>query len=110
MDLFGRRNIEDINFQLTLQPHEKVTCLLWYHYFRLQNINDVPYNVDMTWFAGLTTGRQSGSRDLGQEIDLTASFAPAPRMNLLLGYSHFFAGDFYSTLCDGDARISCTRN
>ena len=75
------------------------------------DINDVPYNVDMTPFAGLTTG-QSGSRDLGQEIDLTASLVLTPRMSLLLGYSHFFAGEFYRTSpvpYDGDADFVYTQ-
>jgi hypothetical protein len=38
-----------------------------------------------------------GSQYLGQELDLTAAWAISPRTHLLLGYSHFFAGDFYTT-------------
>jgi hypothetical protein len=93
-----------------MKPTDKVTLLLWYHYFRLQNGNDVPYNVDMTPFAGLTAGK--GVRDLGHEIDLTASYQLATRLNLLFGYSHFFAGEFYSTppvVFDGDADFFYTQ-
>jgi len=96
MDLFGRRNIEDANVLFTMQPHKKVKLLLWYHILWLANINDVPYNVNMTPFAGLAGGT-AGSRDLGQELDVIANFLIAPRVNLLFGYSHFFAGDFYAT-------------
>lgn len=96
MDLFGRRNLEDANVQLVLKPAEKVKLLLWYHYFRLQNGNDVPYNVNMTPFAGLTAG-SAGSRELGHEIDTVLTYTIGPRTNLLFGYSHFFAGEFYST-------------
>jgi len=57
---------------------------------------DVPCNVDMTPFAGLAGGT-SGSRDLGQELDAVANLLISPRVNLLFGYSHFFAADFYAT-------------
>jgi hypothetical protein len=39
----------------------------------------------------------AGSRDLGHEIDLTATIQYNARTKLLFGYSHFFAGQFYST-------------
>lgn len=92
MDLFGRRNIEDANVLLTFSPAEKWTLLVWYHVFRLQNGNDVPYSVVMT---PLNAGNRPASRDLGQELDCTASWQITPRVNLLLGYSHFFSGDYY---------------
>jgi hypothetical protein len=111
MDLFGRRNIETVNFLLTMKPQEKLTLLAWYYYFWLQTDNDVPYNVDMTPFAGLAGG-QAGSRDLGHEIDLTATYAFTPRLNALIGYSHFFSGKFYRTSpvpYDGDANFLYTQ-
>jgi hypothetical protein len=112
MDLFGRRNIEDANLLLTLQPHEKLTLLAWYHFFWLQNGNDVPYNVNMSPFANLPGG-SAGSRELGQELDLTATFLTSPHTNLLIGYSHFFAGEFYATTpgvpFDGDASFLYTQ-
>lgn len=96
MDLFGRRNIRDANVQLTMKPHEKVKLLLWYHYFQLSDVNDVPYNVNMTRYAGLGAGT-SGDRDLGQELDIVATFLLTERLNVLFGYSHFFTGDYYDT-------------
>ena len=50
MDLFGRRNIESPNVQVTLSPCEKVKLLFWYHVLLLENKNDVPYTVAMTPF------------------------------------------------------------
>jgi hypothetical protein len=111
MDLYGRRNIETVNFLLTMKPHERLTLLAWYYYFWLQTGKDVPYNVDMTPFAGLSGG-QAGSRDLGHEIDLTATYAFTPRLSALLGYSHFFSGKFYSRSpvpYDGDASFLYTQ-
>ncbi len=105
MDLFGRRNIQDLNLQATAQLTQKTKLLVWYHYFMLANQNDVPYNVDMSNFAGLTG--PSGSKELGHEVDILLTYNIAPRSSILLGYSHFFAGDFYGTTAgtpfDGDA-------
>ncbi len=94
MDLFGRRNLEDANLLLTMQPHDKLKLLVWYHYFWLQNGRDVAYNVDETPFAGLGSN-QATSRDLGHEIDFIATIPLSARMEVLFGYSHFFAGRFY---------------
>ena len=54
----------------------------------------MPYNINMTAFNGLTGG-SSGSQDLGQELDLVATYTLNKQMNVLFGYSHFFAGDYY---------------
>ncbi len=93
MDLFGRTNLEDINFTLAAQPSQKWKALLWWHIFFLQDGNDVPYNVNGRPF--VTT--PGGDRYLGQEIDLLFTYAITPRAELLFGYSHFFAGDWYRT-------------
>ncbi len=112
MDLYGRRNIETANVQLTMQPHDKLKLLAWFYVFRLQNINDVPYNLNMTPFNNLPSG-SSGSRDLGNEIDLTATWLISPRTNIVFGFSYFFAGDYYGTTpgvpYDGDANFFWTQ-
>ena len=96
MDLFGRRNLEDINIKITAKPTEKLTLLVWYHYFRLANRNDVPYNLNMRPYAGLTAG-SAGHRELGHELDLRANYRLAEKMQLQFGYSYFWAGKFYKT-------------
>ena len=92
MDLFGRSNIESPNVQLTFAPHKKVNVMVWYYYFMLQNQADSPYNVNSTPFK---PGNAPPSRDLGQELDLTVQYQINPRMDILFGYSHFFAGQYY---------------
>ena len=106
MDLFGRRNVTDLNLLLTMQPAKKLKLLLWYHYFRLESQSDSPYSVVMTPFNG---GNLPGSADLGHEIDFVANWKFNDRENLVLGYSHFIAGDYYSTTAgvpyNGDANF-----
>lgn len=92
MDLFGRRNIETPNVQFSMKPHKKLTLMLWYYYFFLENQNDVPYTVTMAPF---NAGAAPASPDLGHEIDLTATWKFTPRTAILFGYSHFFSGDYY---------------
>ena len=110
MDLYARRNIEDWNVLLTLNPHDRVKLLLWYHIFHLENINDVPYDV-----AGgpYNPGNLPASSNLGKELDTMVTFKLSPRSDLVFGYSHFFAGDYYfdtpGTLYAGDASFFWTQ-
>ena len=92
MDLFGRRNVESPNVLLTVSPTEKVKLLVWYYYLFLENGNDTPYSLNMTAF---NPGTAPASGDLGHEIDLIVTCAINPHMNVLFGYSHFFAGAYY---------------
>lgn len=96
MDLYGRRNIHDINMQFILPVHEKVKFLAWYHHFFMDQAT-APSNVNMTVFGGPTNaaGNPGGDKELGQEIDLALTVAINPRQSVLIGYSHFNSGAFY---------------
>ncbi|MCC9600673.1 alginate export family protein [Stieleria sp. JC731] len=94
MDLFGRRNIHDLNFQfITPVLGDKVKLLLWYHNFWLDELT-TPYNVTMAPFNGANA---AGDSELGQEIDIAFTATINPRMNVQVGYSHFNTGDYYRT-------------
>ena len=94
MDLFGRRNIQDYNAQfITPFFSSKVKLLLWYHYFRLDELT-TPYDVVMQPY---NTNTQAGDKELGHEIDVLFNVTLNPRNNMLIGYSHFNAGDYYDT-------------
>jgi hypothetical protein len=94
MDLFGRSNIQSPNVQLTMQPRQNLKLLVWYYYLFLDSRSDSPYNVNMTPFFPAVT---PGSRDLGHELDLWAMINLNARMDVVLGYSHFWSGDYYNT-------------
>jgi hypothetical protein len=114
MDLFGRRNLHDVNSLLTFNPTEKFTALIWYHYLFLENGNQGPYGLNL---ASFNPGGTVGSRDLGHEIDLLGTYKVNPRSDLVLGFSHFFAGKYYDTstrsngsaLFNGDANFFYTQ-
>lgn len=93
MDLFGRRNIHDVNMQFSTALGSRVNLLVWYHYFFLDQAT-TPYGLGMEPFNG---GNTAGSRDLGHEIDVLATVNLDARNSFLLGYSFFGAGRYYDT-------------
>ncbi|TWU37382.1 alginate export family protein [Novipirellula artificiosorum] len=93
MDLFGRRNLHDFNVLANTPLTKKISLVLWYHYFRLDE-QTTPYSVVMTPYNKTT---QAESKDLGHEIDVLFNINLNPRNNVLLGYSHFAGGDYYDT-------------
>ncbi|MEO8268854.1 MAG: alginate export family protein, partial [Aureliella sp.] len=93
MDLFGRRNLNDVNMQFITPIGSKVSVLLWYHYFFL-NQATTPYGVNMVPF---NPTNLAGSRDLGNEVDLLATINMDARNSVLVGYSFFAAGKYYDT-------------
>ena len=95
MDLYGRRNLEDLNLKLSMQASEKWQFLAWCHFFSLANGRDVPYNLNMKPYAGLQAG-STGSQTLGTELDLQTTYKVNSQTQLRVGYSHFWAGSYYS--------------
>jgi hypothetical protein len=100
MDLFGRRNLHDINTQIITPLGNRVTMLVWYHYFLLAE-DTVPYNVAMIPYN--QTAGPAEDDELGHEIDILFDINLNPRNNILLGYSHFSGGDYYDTAGTGPA-------
>ncbi len=99
MDLFGRRNIQDFNAQLITPINKKVSLLVWYHYFLL-NESTTPYNVTLTPF---NTTTAAADRDLGSEIDVLFNINLNQRNNMLIGYSYFDSGKYYTETSNGVA-------
>ncbi len=94
MDLFGRRNLNDVNAQfITPLLGERISLLLWYHYFFLDEKTS-PYGVTMAPF---NPDNAAGDRELGHEIDVLFSIAINPRHSALAGYSYFNAGEYFAT-------------
>ncbi len=91
MDLYGRRNLHDINGQLITPLGEKVKLLLWYHHFILAE-DTTPYDIVMQPY---NTNVAAADRELGSEIDVLFFITVTPRQGALIGYSHFAAGDYY---------------
>jgi hypothetical protein len=91
MDLLGRQNIEDWNAQLNLKPSDQTQFQIWYHVFHLQNPNDAMYGITGTPVRG---PNPAAGTDVGQELDLLFTWFITQRTDIVLGYSHFFAGSY----------------
>ena len=92
MDIVARQNIGAISLRATAKPAAKLTLHAALHSFYLAKKADGLYNAG----GGLIrsdTSASSGSH-IGEEIDITATFALMQRIKLQLAYSHFFGGNF----------------
>ena len=80
--------------QTTIKPHAKLTGLAAMHWFSLANAVDRIYNV-----AGAPVGTPGTGigTDLGQELDLIATYAYNPNFDVQFGYSWFWYGQRVST-------------
>lgn len=92
MDIVGRQNIEDWNFQLTLTPRPNLEFILWWHVFHLQQARDALYDAAGTPIRVDPTG--AAGSDVGNEADLSLRWTFRPRADVLFGYSHLFPGPF----------------
>jgi len=91
MDLVGRQNIRDLNLQASVS-RGKHNFLVWYHIFHLAQARDALYNASGTPIRISPTG--TAGTDVGQELDLLWQIVFNPRLDVVFGYSHFFAGSF----------------
>lgn len=92
LDLVGRQNIEDLNFQLESNPEPWLQLRLQYHIFRLAAAKDALYNASGSPIRQDPTG--AAGNDVGDEIDFLANFHLSPNQDVLMGFSKLFAGDF----------------
>lgn len=93
MDLIGRQNIIDLSAGFSFKPHEKVLIKADFHHFIRASDADSVYNAG----GGVLRATALGASDeVGQEIDVTLKYIVDRHLTLQGGYSHFFAGDYFS--------------
>jgi hypothetical protein len=92
LDLVGRMNIEDINFEAVAWPTKWVTCCAQYHLFRLDASRDALYGPASQVIRVDPTGR--AGRDVGNELDLWTNFHVAQNQDIWIGWSKLYEGSF----------------
>jgi len=93
MDLIGRQNITDISAGVSFKPHKKVLVKADFHNFTRTEDSDSVYNAG----GGVLRPTAAGASDsVGQEVDLTVKYSVDRHLTLQGGYSHFFAGDYFT--------------
>lgn len=86
-DNLAGQNLHDVAIQMTLKPHAKVTLLSAMHWFDADSNEDTIYNV-----AGAPTGPAGGGKEIGEELDLIATYTYNPNFDIQAGYSWFWYG------------------
>ncbi len=100
MDLIGRQNMIDFSAGLSFKPHKKFLIKADYHVFSRSSDADSVYNAGGGVLRATTVG---ASDDVGQEIDITVKYLVDRHLTLQAGYSHFFAGQYFTDTSGGTA-------
>jgi hypothetical protein len=77
---------------LTVFPTNWIAAQIQNHIFYLDSPRDALYNSGGTPIRFDPTGKSG--RYVGDEIDLTINFHLSNHQDILIGYSHLYAGDF----------------
>ncbi|MDZ4287044.1 MAG: alginate export family protein [Prosthecobacter sp.] len=92
MDTFAWQNMHNLVLHLAAQPHPKIKTAIDFHAFWLADTGDAWYRSN-----GVTRVRPitpAASNYAGSEIDVTIGSKLTKHLDVLLGYSHFFAGAY----------------
>ncbi len=93
MDLIGRQNATDLNFNVSAWAiPKKVKTRLAYHTFWLSDESDALYNAGGA--AGLRDITGNSGKEIGSELDLTCLWKINNHSSMLFGYSHFWEDGF----------------
>ncbi len=100
MDLFSWQNMHNIVLRLAAQPHESVRTTLDFHSFWLATTGDAWYRSNgTTRVRPVTPGADSHA---GCELDFTVNTKLSRHLDMLFGYSHFFAGAYLAATGPSD--------
>ena len=92
MDLFSWQNMQNVVLRMSAQPSDRVKTTLDFHSFWLTTTGDGWYRANGTTVVRPIT--PSANSHVGCELDFTVSTKLTPHLDMLLGYSHFFAGAY----------------
>jgi len=92
MDLASLQNLNNYHFQASVKPVKKLSLQADAHLIYLDTAKDSLYNAGR----GVTRTASGTGVDthVGNELDLTAKYKVCDYADVLLGYSHFFAGKY----------------
>jgi hypothetical protein len=95
MDVFSWKNMQNTAITLTAKPNTKITLRADYHAFWLADTGDALYRANgVTQVRSVNAAARNADTFVGTEFDFTANYAYTKYLNFLVGYSHFFAGDY----------------
>ncbi len=100
MDTMAWQNMHNVVLRLAAQPHKKLKTTLDMHAFWLADTGDAWYRTNgTTQVRNITPGANNYA---GAELDFTINAKLTQHLDMLLGYSHFFAGSYLDDTGAGD--------
>ncbi len=93
--MVGRQNVLAQNVNLTLKPHKDRTLRIAWYTFWNDAERDALY-ADSGAAIRRNIGGSSG-HDVGDELDITLDWKIDTHASLLLGWSHFWPGNFINS-------------
>ncbi|TWU09612.1 hypothetical protein CA54_48540 [Symmachiella macrocystis] len=89
LDNLAGQNLLDYSAQLDFSPAKKWKGTAAWHWFDLASTNDFLYNV-----AGAPLGTLDQGQNIGNELDLIATYTYNPNFSVSVGYSWFWYGEY----------------
>jgi hypothetical protein len=99
-DQVGWRNIKHFRAGLETKPAKNITAVFGYNNWYLASASDALYNTSGTALFRSVNG--SAGTHVGQEIDITGTWAFAKAFNVGLGVGHIFPGEFLKAVTPGN--------
>ena len=90
IDNVARQNTSDINYRVSVKPTKKLQLQAAQHFIQLANANDSLYTITGQKF-GAPGGHGS---DVGQELDLLATYTYNQNVSFEMGQFWFWYGDY----------------
>lgn len=100
MDRAGLQNLNDYRVKLSAKPLEGLYLQADAHFLFLDETSDSFYGADKV--AVRTSATTAVNDEIGTELDFLAKYRFSRMLDLLAGYSYFFAGDYLSHTGSGD--------
>ncbi len=92
MDVFSWQNLHNPAVSFSMMPIKTVKVQLDYHAFWVVDSADAWYRANGT--TAVRPINKAADNFVGTELDATVSWKINKQFSFLLGYSHFFAGDY----------------
>lgn len=90
IDNVARQNTSDVNYRVSVKPTKKLQLQVAQHFITLANNSDSLYTI-----TGAKFGAPGGhGRDVGQELDLLATYTVNQNLSFEVGQFWFWYGDY----------------
>jgi hypothetical protein len=91
IDFVSLKNINDFMIGASVKPDPKLMIASEFHWFLRDGKESAWFNASGGVYRAANT---AAANQLGEELDVYATYPITPNLSSLIGYSHFFAGPF----------------